>query len=117
MGIEVPWLKPDRTGQVSPEQVAAAITDKTILISIMAANNEIGTVNPIAEIGKVAKQRGAVLHCAATQVVGRGAASEICACEMHQEPDGLCAFSDRVHQANLARVDHVTVNGQATQRL
>ena len=70
-GCQVTWLKPDRFGQVSADQVAEAITDKTILISIMAANNEIGTLNPIAEIGRVAKQREVFFHCDATQAVGK----------------------------------------------
>jgi cysteine desulfurase len=70
-GYQVTWLKPDRTGQVSARQVAEAITDKTILVSIMAANNEIGTVNPIAEIGRATRQRGVFFHCDATQAVGK----------------------------------------------
>jgi cysteine desulfurase len=70
-GFQVTWLKPDRFGRVSASQVAEAITDKTILISIMAANNEIGTLNPISEIGAAAKQRGVLFHCDATQAVGR----------------------------------------------
>jgi len=70
-GYQVTWLKPDSFGRVSAEQVAEAITDKTILISIMGANNEIGTLNPIAEIGAVAKQRGVIFHCDATQAVGK----------------------------------------------
>jgi cysteine desulfurase len=70
-GYQVTWLKPDRFGQVSAEQVAEAITDKTILISIMAANNEIGTLNGVAEIGRVAHAREVFFHCDATQAVGK----------------------------------------------
>jgi len=70
-GYEVTWLKPDQYGRVSAKQVAQAITDETILISIMAANNEIGTINPVAEIGKVAKDRKVIFHCDATQAVGK----------------------------------------------
>jgi cysteine desulfurase len=70
-GFQVTWLKPDRFGRVAAEQVAEAITDKTILISIMAANNEIGTLNPVAEIGAAAKQHGVIFHCDATQAVGK----------------------------------------------
>ncbi len=70
-GYEVTWLKPDEYGRVSAEQVAAAITDKTILITLMAANNEIGTLHPIAEIGKVAKARGVIFHTDATQALGK----------------------------------------------
>ena len=70
-GFEVTYLKPDKYGRVSAEQVAGAVTDQTILISIMAANNEIGTLHPIAEIGKVAKDRLVLFHCDATQAVGK----------------------------------------------
>ncbi len=70
-GFDVTWLAPDEYGVVSAEKVAAAITDKTILITIMAANNETGTINPVAEIGKVAKDRGVLFHCDATQAVGK----------------------------------------------
>lgn len=70
-GCQVTWLRPDRFGQVSAQQVAGAITDKTILVSVMAANNEIGTINPIGQIGQVARQRGVFVHCDATQAVGK----------------------------------------------
>lgn len=70
-GYEVTWLKPDEYGRISPPQVADAITDKTILISIIAGNNEIGTLNPIAEIGKIAKDRQVFFHSDATQAVGK----------------------------------------------
>jgi cysteine desulfurase len=71
LGYEVTWLKPDSFGALSAEQVAAAVTDKTILITLMAANNEIGTLHPLAEIGKVAKARGVLFHTDATQMVGK----------------------------------------------
>jgi len=70
-GCEVTWLSPDTYGRVSAEQVDEAITDKTILISLMAANNEIGTLHPVGAIGKVAKARGVFFHCDATQAVGK----------------------------------------------
>jgi len=70
-GYQVTFLPVDRHGQVSPDQVAAAITDKTILVSIMAANNEIGTLQPIAGIGKACKERGVLFHCDAVQTVGK----------------------------------------------
>src|SRR5207302_9734254 len=54
-----------------PDEVRKAITDKTILISIMLANNEIGTIHPIAEIARIAKEKGILLHCDATQGVGK----------------------------------------------
>jgi len=70
-GFEVTWLKGDENGLVCPQEVAEALTDKTILISIMAANNEVGTINPVAEIGALAKRREVFFHCDATQAVGK----------------------------------------------
>lgn len=70
-GVSVTFLPVDKEGRVSAEDVRNAITDKTILISVMMANNEIGTINPIAEIGKVAKEKGIIFHCDATQGVGK----------------------------------------------
>jgi cysteine desulfurase len=70
-GVKVTYLAVDKTGMVSPEDVRNAITDKTILITIMMANNEIGTINPIKEIGKIAKEKGILFHCDATQGVGK----------------------------------------------
>ena len=70
-GFEVTFLPTDEYGLVTPQQVADAITDRTILITIMLANNEIGTIHPIAEIGAVAKEKGVLFHTDATQAVGR----------------------------------------------
>ncbi len=70
-GSEITWLDPDEHGRVAPEQVADAITDRTVLITLMTANNEIGTLHPIAEIGRIAKERGVLFHTDATQAVGK----------------------------------------------
>ncbi|GJL68916.1 MAG: cysteine desulfurase IscS [Nitrospirales bacterium] len=70
-GVKVTFLPVDKAGMVSPDDVRNAITDQTILISIMMANNEIGTINPVAAIGKVAKEKGVLFHCDATQGVGK----------------------------------------------
>lgn len=70
-GVKVTYLHVDKSGIVSPDDVFSAITDKTILISIMLANNEIGSINPIREIGKIAKEKGILFHCDATQGVGK----------------------------------------------
>lgn len=70
-GAEVTYLPPDEYGRVTAQQVEEAITDRTILISLMAANNEVGTLHPLAEIGKVAKARGVLFHTDATQAVGK----------------------------------------------
>ena len=69
-GFEVTYLPVDENGVVSAADVEKAITDKTILITIMAANNEIGTIEPIAEIGKLAKEKGILFHTDAVQAVG-----------------------------------------------
>ncbi len=69
-GYEVTYLPVDEFGMVSPESVQDAITDKTILISIMTANNEIGTIMPIAEIGKIAKENNVLFHTDAVQAIG-----------------------------------------------
>jgi len=70
-GFEVTYLPVAADGRVTPAAVRAAMTDKTILVSIMLANNEIGTVNPVDEIGAVVKERGALFHIDAVQGVGK----------------------------------------------
>ena len=70
-GFEVTYVPVGRDGLVDVEAVRAALTDKTILVSIMFANNEIGTIQPIAEIGKLAKEKGILFHTDATQAVGK----------------------------------------------
>jgi cysteine desulfurase len=70
-GFEITWLPVQSDGLVDPDDVQKAITDKTILASIMLANNEIGTIHPIAEIGRRLKERGVLFHCDATQGVGK----------------------------------------------
>lgn len=69
-GFEVTYLSVDSEGFVTAEQVEKAITDKTILISVMTANNEIGTIEPIREIGAVAKAHKILFHTDAVQAVG-----------------------------------------------
>src|SRR6266446_1180648 len=67
----ITYLPIDECGVVNPDDVRKAITDKTILISIMQANNEIGTIQPLHEIGKIAKEKGILFHSDATQGVGK----------------------------------------------
>jgi cysteine desulfurase len=69
-GIKVTYLPVDEYGLVDPEDVKKAITDKTILISIMQANNEVGTIGPIAEIGKITREKGIYFHTDAVQSFG-----------------------------------------------
>ncbi len=70
-GAKVMYLPVDKYGQVSPDEVRKAITRKTILVSIMFANNEIGTIQPIKEIGKVTKEKNVLFHSDAAQAVGK----------------------------------------------
>lgn len=70
-GYQLSFLPVDPFGRVDPDQVRRAITDQTILISIMSANNEIGTLNPIAEIGQIAREHGVLFHTDAAQTVGK----------------------------------------------
>lgn len=70
-GFEVTYLTPDATGKVTAEQVAEAIREDTILVSLMWANNEVGTINPIREIGAVCRERGVLFFTDATQAVGK----------------------------------------------
>ena len=60
-----------KDGRISLDELRAAITDKTILVTIMAANNEIGVIQPIAEIGAIAKEKGVLFHTDAVQAVGK----------------------------------------------
>jgi len=69
-GFAVTYIQPDDQGIIHAADVQAAITDKTILITIMYANNEIGTIQPIAEIGKIAKENKILFHTDAVQAVG-----------------------------------------------
>ncbi|MEM5766736.1 MAG: aminotransferase class V-fold PLP-dependent enzyme, partial [Bacillota bacterium] len=69
-GFTVTYLPVDKYGMVNPRDVAAAITDQTILCSIMYANNEVGTIQPIGEIGRLTREKGIYFHTDAVQVVG-----------------------------------------------
>ncbi len=70
-GFEVTYLPVGKDGRVDPQAVANAITDKTILVSIMLANNEIGTVQPLEEIGKITRPKGILFHSDAVQGIGK----------------------------------------------
>lgn len=69
-GIRVTYLPVDKDGLVTPEQVRDAITDKTILVSVMFANNEVGTIMPIPEIAAVCHEKGVLFHTDAVQAAG-----------------------------------------------
>lgn len=70
-GFRVTWLDVDSEGRVNPEDVRAAITDKTLLVSVMLANNEVGTIQPVADIGRICRERGVFFHCDAVQGAGK----------------------------------------------
>jgi cysteine desulfurase len=70
-GWEITIVPCDELGRVPVEAVADALTDKTVLVSIMAANNEVGTINPIAQIGRICHEHGAVFHTDASQAIGK----------------------------------------------
>jgi len=69
-GFEITYLPLDSYGVVNPEDVKKTITDKTILISVIHASNEVGTIEPVAEIGEIARERGVSFHTDAVQTVG-----------------------------------------------
>lgn len=83
-------LSPDATGMISAAQIRAAIRPETILITVMAANNEIGTLNPIREIGALAKEKQIIFHCDAAQAVGKVA--------IDVEKDGIDLLSISGHK-------------------
>jgi len=87
---QVTYLGVDQYGMVNPDDVRKAISDNTILISLMYANNEIGTIHPIREIGKLAKEKGILFHCDATQGVGK--------VPVHVESDGIDLLSLSAHK-------------------
>lgn len=69
-GFEITYLPVDEYGMVDPDDVRRAITDKTIIVSIMHANNEVGTIQPVAEIARITREAGVYLHTDAVQAVG-----------------------------------------------
>ena len=71
LGARVTYLPVQKDGRISLDELRAAITDKTILISIMTANNEIGVLQPVAEIGAIAKEKGILFHTDAVQAAGK----------------------------------------------
>ncbi|MBT4866648.1 MAG: cysteine desulfurase [Planctomycetaceae bacterium] len=71
LGCELTVLPVDKYGMVDPQSVAAAIQPNTALVSVMFANNEVGTINPVAEIGEICHERGVLFHCDAAQAVGK----------------------------------------------
>ena len=71
MGFEITWLPVDGSGMINPDDFKNAIRPGTILASIMHANNEVGTIQPVEEIGSICREHGIVLHCDAAQSIGK----------------------------------------------
>lgn len=71
LGAEVTYLPVDRAGMVDPDDVRRAITSRTIMVTVMHANNEVGTIQPIAEISRISRERGVLFHTDAAQTVGK----------------------------------------------
>ena len=69
-GYEVTFVSPDREGKIDPEDIRKAIRQDTILVSVMTANNEIGTIEPVSEIGRICRENGIVFHTDAVQAAG-----------------------------------------------
>lgn len=86
-GWETTIVPPDEFGSISPELIQQAMTDRTVLVSIIAANNEVGTINPIGEIGKICRARGILFHTDATQAVGK------VPIDVHRDSIDLLSFS------------------------
>ena len=89
-GCRITWLGVGPDGLIDLDALASAITGRTILISIMYANNEIGVIQPVREIGRIAKERGVLFHCDATQAVGKAPVSVI--------EDGIDLMSISAHK-------------------
>lgn len=70
-GFDVTFLPVDSTGMIDLDELRASITDRTILITIMFANNETGTIFPVEEIGRIAREKGVIFHCDAVQAAGK----------------------------------------------
>lgn len=70
-GYEVTYLPVQKDGRLDPDELRKAITDKTILVSVMLANNEIGSIHPVEEIGKICRERKVLFHCDAVQGIGK----------------------------------------------
>ena len=104
-GVRITYLPVQQNGLIDLDQLRDAITDKTILISIMYANNEIGVLQPIREIGKIAKEKGILFHSDAVQAVGKVPVNVI--------EDGVDILSLSAHKMYSPRVLARSTSGAA----
>jgi cysteine desulfurase len=111
-GVAVSVLSVDSEGIIDPEEVARAITERTALVSIMAANNEIGVLQPLAEIGRICRARGVLFHTDAAQAVGKipldveGMAIDLLSISAHKlyGPKGIGALFVRSRRSDGRRL-------------
>ncbi|MCX6720180.1 MAG: cysteine desulfurase family protein [Candidatus Staskawiczbacteria bacterium] len=128
-GFEITELPVDKYGFVNPEDVKKAITEKTILVSVIHASNEIGTIQSIAEIGKICRDAGVYFHTDASQsfgkvpidvkkmnIAGFAKATEICLKEMKSESKRLSKLRDKLIKAVL-KIKDSHLNGHPKNRL
>jgi len=92
LGFEVSYIPPDSSGMIHPEQIKAAIQPNTCLISVMYVNNEVGTIQPIEEIGRIAHEHGIIMHTDAVQALG------VIPFQLRDMPVDLASFS--AHKIN-----------------
>ena len=115
-GFEVTYLAPDRFGRIGAEQVREAITDSTVLVTLMLANNEVGTVHPIREIGAVCRERDVLFHTDAVQGAGKipfdAADVDLASVTAHKMygPKGAGALSVRARKPRV-RLDPILHGG------
>lgn len=123
-GFEVALVRPERSGAICPETVEQALTPKTILVCLMAANNVFGTINPIEKVGRLCKKRGILFFCDATQALGKMPFSlkdlpiDLAAFSSHKAygPKGVGALYVR-RSAPRVRVEPQIVGGGQEQML
>ncbi len=143
-GFETTYLNVDKYGMIDLEELKNSIRPDTILISIMYANNEIGTIQPIEEIGKIAKERNILFHTDAVQALGGvridvkkqnidlmsmsahkvhgpkgivGKAVELMHAEFNEKVEKLTALRDRLISGIQNNIEDVVLNGHPTHRL
>lgn len=91
-GVEVTYVAPDETGLVAPERIQEALRPNTCLVSVMTGNNEVGTLQPIREIGQLVREQGIVMHTDAVQALG------LLPCQLKDWPVDMASFS--AHKIN-----------------